>query len=98
MHYLKRFDKDFDGIPENSGAPDQTFDDWKLQGISAYCGGLWLAALEAAIAIGRILAENTVDIRLLTSLSNDIGNFQLWLEQSSPLYPRKTLERSILQD
>ena len=89
MHYLKSFDKNFDGIPENSGAPDQTFDDWKLQGISAYCGGLWLAALEAAIAIGRILAENTADIRLLTSLSNDIGNFQVWLEQASPLYQAK---------
>ncbi len=89
LHYLKSFDKNFDGIPENSGAPDQTFDDWKLQGISAYCGGLWLVALEAAIAIGRILAENTADIRLLSNLSNDIGNFQVWLEQSSPLYQEK---------
>jgi non-lysosomal glucosylceramidase len=86
LHYLKCFDQNFDGIPENSGAPDQTFDDWKLKGISAYCGGLWLAALEAAIAIGRLLAENTADIRLLTTLSHDIGNFQVWLEQSSPLY------------
>lgn len=55
LDYLKAFDKDGDGIPENSGAPDQTFDDWKLQGVSAYCGGLWLAALEAAIAIGKCL-------------------------------------------
>jgi non-lysosomal glucosylceramidase len=56
LQYLKLFDKDGDGIPENSGAPDQTFDDWQLKGISAYCGGLWLAALEAAIAMGEILA------------------------------------------
>jgi non-lysosomal glucosylceramidase len=55
--YLKTFDLDGDGIPENSGAPDQTFDDWKLQGVSAYCGGLWIAALEAAIAIGEVLAR-----------------------------------------
>jgi non-lysosomal glucosylceramidase len=55
LTYLKTFDLDGDGIPENSGAPDQTFDDWKLQGVSAYCGGLWIAALEAAIAIGKIL-------------------------------------------
>ncbi len=86
MHYLKCFDVNFDGIPENSGAPDQTFDDWRLDGISAYCGGLWLAALEAAIAIGRYLAENTSDIRLLTTLSRDIGDFQFWLEQSQWLY------------
>ena len=57
LQYLKQFDKDGDGIPENSGAPDQTFDDWRLQGISAYCGGLWLAALEAAIAMGERLQQ-----------------------------------------
>ncbi|GAB4470388.1 MAG: GH116 family glycosyl hydrolase [Elainellaceae cyanobacterium] len=55
LDYLKTFDLDNDGIPENSGAPDQTFDDWRLQGISAYCGGLWIAALEGAIAISKVL-------------------------------------------
>ncbi|MBE9155581.1 bile acid beta-glucosidase [Nodosilinea sp. LEGE 06152] len=55
LQYLKQFDKDGDGIPENEGAPDQTFDDWQLKGISAYCGGLWLGAMEAAIAIAEIL-------------------------------------------
>ena len=58
LHYVKGFDLDNDGIPENSGAPDQTFDDWRLQGISAYCGGLWICALESAIAIGNILLDN----------------------------------------
>ncbi len=60
LDYLKTFDLDGDGIPENSGAPDQTFDDWRLQGVSAYCGGLWLAALEAAIAISDILLTTTL--------------------------------------
>jgi non-lysosomal glucosylceramidase len=69
LTYLKTFDLDGDGIPENSGAPDQTFDDWKLQGVSAYCGGLWIAALEAAIAIGRILEESGVGSR-----ESGIGN------------------------
>ncbi|MDX2231523.1 MAG: GH116 family glycosyl hydrolase [Leptolyngbyaceae cyanobacterium bins.349] len=86
LHYLKHFDYDFDGIPENGGAPDQTFDDWKLSGISAYCGGLWIAALEAALAIARILAEQVSNIRLLTTISQDIGNFQLWLEQARSIY------------
>jgi non-lysosomal glucosylceramidase len=86
LHYLKRFDYDYDGIPENGGAPDQTFDDWKLSGISAYCGGLWIAALEAALEIGRILAEQTTDIRLLTTISQDIGNFQVWLGQARSVY------------
>ncbi len=55
LAYSKQFDTDGDGLIENSGAPDQTFDDWRLEGISAYCGGLWLGALSGAIAIGEIL-------------------------------------------
>ncbi len=55
LAYTKQFDTDGDGLIENSGAPDQTFDDWRLAGISAYCGGLWIGALSAAIAIGEIL-------------------------------------------
>ncbi|NJP11179.1 MAG: bile acid beta-glucosidase [Leptolyngbyaceae cyanobacterium RU_5_1] len=89
LNYLKSFDRDGDGIPENSGAPDQTFDDWKLQGVSAYCGGLWLAALEAAIATGRVLAEHTGDLQFLTSLSSEIATFQSWLEQARPIYQEK---------
>lgn len=39
------WDQDKDGMIENSGKPDQTFDSWVMVGPSAYCGGLWLAAL-----------------------------------------------------
>ena len=74
--YLKQFDFDHDGIPENSGAPDQTFDDWRLQGVSAYCGGLWIAALESAIAIGNVL-DRPVEL------------YQNWLAQSKPIYQTK---------
>ncbi|MBD1907601.1 GH116 family glycosyl hydrolase [Funiculus sociatus GB2-A5] len=83
LAYVKEFDLDGDGIPENSGAPDQTFDDWRLQGLSAYCGGLWLAALESAIAIGQILAENYPDGEYNTT------NYQIWLDQSQSLYQQK---------
>ncbi|MBD2101986.1 GH116 family glycosyl hydrolase [Leptolyngbya sp. FACHB-261] len=72
-HLKTEFDLDGDGIPENSGAPDQTFDDWRLQGVSAYCGGLWLAALEAAIVMADILEE-------------DASQLKLWLEQARPIY------------
>lgn len=75
LHYLKTFDLDNDGIPENSGAPDQTFDDWRLQGISAYCGGLWIAALEAAIAIGELLDD-----------SQPLEPFRVWLRQSRSIF------------
>ena len=58
LAYTKQFDTDGDGLIENSGAPDQTFDDWRLKGISAYCGGLWIAALSSAIAIGETLQKH----------------------------------------
>ncbi|GAB1539650.1 GH116 family glycosyl hydrolase [Scytonema sp. NUACC21] len=91
LDYLKTFDIDGDGIPENSGAPDQTFDDWRLQGVSAYCGGLWLAALEAAIAICEVLTDykhnnpknNPDNVAVQKSI------YQAWLEQSRPVYQEK---------
>ena len=86
LAYTKKFDEDGDGIPENSGAPDQTFDDWQLKGVSAYCGGLWLAALEAAIAIGQILASRVGTAHQPLS---QIATYQTWLEQARPVYQEK---------
>ena len=92
LHYVKTFDLDNDGIPENSGAPDQTFDDWRLKGISAYCGGLWIAGLEAAIAIGNILKANPPMDPAMQSpdypqdIENSLAVFQEWLEQSRAIY------------
>jgi len=54
LEYLHGFDRDGDGLPEHDGVPDQTYDQWPMSGVSAYCGGLWLAALEAAIEMGRL--------------------------------------------
>ncbi|CAO2829899.1 unnamed protein product [Amaranthus hypochondriacus] len=51
MAYMDQFDKDGDGMIENDGFPDQTYDTWSVSGVSAYCGGLWVAALEAASAL-----------------------------------------------
>lgn len=96
LDYLKTFDVDGDGIPENGGAPDQTFDDWKLQGISAYCGGLWLAGLEAAIAIGTVLLEHpqsssfevaaAISTPSAAEIETSIATYQTWLQQAKPLY------------
>ena len=38
--------------------PDQTYDVWIVHGESAYCGGLWLAALRAAEEIAHVLGDN----------------------------------------
>jgi non-lysosomal glucosylceramidase len=56
MTYLRQFDRG-GGIPENGGYPDQTYDSWVVRGVSAYCGGLWLAALRASEETGRALGE-----------------------------------------
>jgi non-lysosomal glucosylceramidase len=56
MTYLRQFDHG-GGIPENGGYPDQTYDSWVVRGVSAYCGGLWLAALRASEETGQALGE-----------------------------------------
>jgi non-lysosomal glucosylceramidase len=58
IEYLKKYDRNDDGVPENDGYPDQTYDDWVVRGESAYCGGLWLGALRAAEEIARALGDS----------------------------------------
>ncbi|KAL3814550.1 hypothetical protein ACJIZ3_015818 [Penstemon smallii] len=57
MAYMEQFDKDGDGMIENEGFPDQTYDTWSVLGVSAYCGGLWVAALQAASALARVVGD-----------------------------------------
>ena len=57
MNYLRQFDKG-SGIPENGGYPDQTYDSWVTRGVSAYCGGLWLAALRASEEMAAALGDS----------------------------------------
>ncbi len=55
--YLGKFDRDGDGIPDNDGYPDQTYDEWVVRGDSAYSGSLWLASLRAAEEIAKELGD-----------------------------------------
>jgi non-lysosomal glucosylceramidase len=59
MAYLESLDQDGDGIPENENIPDQTYDTWTVSGVSAYSGGLWLAALHAAGEIAQLANDPT---------------------------------------
>lgn len=86
IQYLKLFDLDGDGVPENGGAPDQTFDDWQLKGLSAYCGGLWLAALEAAIKMGEILQQHQ---KISGSFAILKSQYQRWIKQGKIVYQNK---------
>ena len=58
LAYLRKYDHDGDGLPENEGYPDQTYDEWVVRGESAYSGGLFLAALRSAEEIARQLGDS----------------------------------------
>jgi non-lysosomal glucosylceramidase len=58
--YLRQFDHG-GGVPENSGYPDQTYDSWVVRGVSAYSGGLWLAALRAGEETARTLGDKATE-------------------------------------
>ena len=58
LAYLRKYDKDGDGVPENEGYPDQTYDEWVVRGESAYSGGLWLASLRSAEEIAKQLGDS----------------------------------------
>jgi len=57
MEHLKQYDTDGDGLIENGGFPDQTYDDWIATGESAYTGSLYLAALRATARMADKLGE-----------------------------------------
>ncbi|MGC1218139.1 MAG: GH116 family glycosyl hydrolase [Phormidesmis sp.] len=94
LRYTKLFDTDGDGLIENSGAPDQTFDDWRLQGISAYCGGLWIAALSAAIAMGEILQQHG---RVKGTIVIVLSQYRRWWQHGRAAYQKQLWNGSYYQ-
>ncbi|XP_046752311.1 non-lysosomal glucosylceramidase [Diprion similis] len=74
------WDKDGDGLIENGGFPDQTYDTWVMDGNSAYCGGLWLAALKCISKIAEILGHDEDRKRYLDTLEKGKEAFEsnLW--------------------
>uniref|UniRef100_N1R559 Non-lysosomal glucosylceramidase n=1 Tax=Aegilops tauschii TaxID=37682 RepID=N1R559_AEGTA len=61
MAYMDQFDRDRDGMIENEGRPDQTYDLWSVSGVSAYTGGIWVAALQAAAAMAHIVGDGDAE-------------------------------------
>ncbi|KAJ4751721.1 Non-lysosomal glucosylceramidase [Rhynchospora pubera] len=57
MAFMEQFDKDKDSMIENEGFPDQTYDVWSVAGVSAYCGGIWVAALQAAAKLASFVGD-----------------------------------------
>ncbi|XP_065059561.1 non-lysosomal glucosylceramidase-like [Rhopilema esculentum] len=71
-------DSDCDGLIDNSGFADQTFDCWVVTGASAYCGGLWLGALRCMVEIATIL-----------KLDDNIDRYKTMLSRGKEAYERK---------
>jgi non-lysosomal glucosylceramidase len=58
LDHLRQYDRTGDGLPQGDNYPDQTYDEWIVQGDSAYSGGLWLASLRAAEEIAHAVGDN----------------------------------------
>ena len=80
LEYVAAFDRDGDGLPEHDGEPDQTYDTWPMHGPSAYGGLLWLAALRAAVEIGRRVGDDATVARFLDRIARGGAAFErrLW--------------------
>ena len=56
MEKVKSQDTDGNGLPDSNGI-DQTYDNMSLSGNTAYCGGLFLAACEAAGEMADVMGD-----------------------------------------
>ncbi|NP_001411964.1 non-lysosomal glucosylceramidase isoform 2 [Mus musculus] len=68
MESEMKFDKDQDGLIENGGYADQTYDAWVTTGPSAYCGGLWLAAVAVMVQMAVLCGAQDVQERFASIL------------------------------
>eukprot|EP01135_Chromosphaera_perkinsii_P000651 Nk52_evm18s147 gene=Nk52_evmTU18s147 len=78
IRHLEKYDRNNDGVIENDGFPDQTYDEWTVSGTSAYCGGLWLAALRVMLQVAEILG-----------LQDEVVEFRVMYESGVPAYSSK---------
>uniref|UniRef100_A0A0N4ZKE1 GAE domain-containing protein n=1 Tax=Parastrongyloides trichosuri TaxID=131310 RepID=A0A0N4ZKE1_PARTI len=55
---INEWDINKDGMIENFGLADQTYDAWKMIGCSSYCGSLWLASLRVCIEMAKDMGDD----------------------------------------
>ncbi len=80
IQYARAYDRDGDGLIENDGAPDQTYDVWSVKGPSAYTGGLWLACLDAGAALAEAFGrpQQAAEYRELFARARPAYEDRLW--------------------
>ncbi|XP_053560394.1 non-lysosomal glucosylceramidase [Bombina bombina] len=93
MDTALRFDHDGDGLIENSGFADQTYDGWVMTGPSSYCGSLWLAAVCMMCQMAQTLGDTSVYHKFSNILAKGKEAFEkmLWNGKCSfTQHPAKT--------
>ena len=82
MEYLHKQDEDNDGLPNNKGI-DQTYDQWKFFGTSAYVGCLYIASLKAAVEMANAMGEPDLARTYKERLDKATKNYieELWNEE-----------------
>lgn len=80
MNHALQFDKDGDGMIENEGFPDQTYDIWTATGVHSYCGGLWVSACFATAAMAKLMDDipNFVRFTEIGDRARTVFQKQLW--------------------
>ncbi|XP_068244667.1 non-lysosomal glucosylceramidase [Palaemon carinicauda] len=63
------YDRDGDGLIENDGQADQTYDSWIMHGPSAYCCSLWVAALAVMVEIAAELKDEVEEKKFAEALA-----------------------------
>ncbi|UMM15410.1 hypothetical protein L5515_002823 [Caenorhabditis briggsae] len=69
LEALANWDQNGDGMIENFGKADQTYDAWQMEGVSAYCGSLWLASLRVSIEMAGLLEDGETKKLFLETLN-----------------------------
>jgi len=83
MEHVLTFDKDGDGLPEQSGF-STTYDRWAVYGVCSYTCGLWLAAVRAFARLARRLNHPDEAKKFENLLGRALQSFErkLWDEEN----------------
>lgn len=94
------WDKDGDGLIENDKTADQTYDTWVMDGPSAYCGGLWLAACYVMSVMSTLLDQSEESLKWLEILEKGKKAFEekLWNGEYYNFDANSSSSASIMSD
>uniref|UniRef100_A0A0N5CB34 Non-lysosomal glucosylceramidase n=1 Tax=Strongyloides papillosus TaxID=174720 RepID=A0A0N5CB34_STREA len=97
---ITEWDTNNDGMIENFGAADQTYDAWKMVGCSSYCGSLWLSALRVSIEMAKDMGDTETEKRYRDILekAKNVFNNKLWNGKYYNFDESRLSSRTIMAD